>query len=66
MWQFLVDKLALGDVFFSQYFGFPLSVHPRMLHTQLQSRVAVVRKANWRKLGTLKKKNSACLEIGEH
>ena len=66
MWQFLLDSVALGEVFFSKYFGVsPYQYIHRWLHIYLHPRVAFVRQANGRILGTLKY-GIACLEIGEH
>jgi hypothetical protein len=52
---FVVEKVALGQVFL-QYFLFPLPVPFRpMLHARLHLHVALTRRTNGRSLGTFHK-----------
>jgi len=54
--RFVVDKVALVQVF-SEYFDFPhVSIIPSILHTHLRLRVALTAKTNWRSLRDFQKK----------
>jgi hypothetical protein len=55
--RFVVDKVALGQVFFfSEYFGFPLSGSFHHCSTLIFMYVALTRRRNGRSLGTLQQK----------
>ena len=63
--RFVVDKVALEQVF-SEYFDFPpVSIIPSMLHTHLGLHVALTARTNWRNLRDLQKIDTVS-EIGEH
>jgi len=59
---FLVEERALGQ-FFSEYFGFPLSIIPPVSHNHLRLHLASM--TNGRSRGTFQKSN-ALPEIGDH
>jgi len=53
--RFVVDKVALGQVFFRVFRFYPLSIIPTNLHTHLHLRFAVTRRINGRSLGSFQK-----------
>jgi len=53
--RFVVDKVALWQVFLRVLRFYPLSIIPANLHTHLHVRVAVTRRTNGRSLGTFQK-----------
>jgi hypothetical protein len=50
-----VDKVALGMVFLRIFRFLPFSIIPPMLHTHVYLRVALMRRTNWRRLGSFLK-----------
>jgi hypothetical protein len=61
---FVVDRVALGQVFIPVLRFSPVSIIPSMLHTQLHLHVALTRRTNRRSLGTFRN-SSALSAVGE-
>jgi hypothetical protein len=53
--RFVVDKVALGQVFLRVLLAFPVSIIPAILDTRLHPKVALTRRTNGRSLGTFHK-----------
>jgi hypothetical protein len=63
--EFVVDKVALGQVFIQELRFSPVNIIPTLLHTHLHLYVALTRRAKGRSLGTLKK-GIAVSKMGNH
>jgi len=61
---FVVDTVALGQVFIPVLRFPPVSIIPSVLHTRLHVHVAVTRRTNMRSLGTFQN-SSAVSAMGE-
>jgi hypothetical protein len=61
---FMVDNMAIGQVFLPVLQFSPVSIIPPMFHTHFCQRFPLTSRTNWQSLGTLNSK--ALLFIGEH
>jgi hypothetical protein len=62
---FVVDSVALGQVFLQVLKFFPGSIIPSMLHAHLHLHATVIRRTSKQSLGTFKERH-ACLVIRQH